>query len=87
MELEEKLREVESERDEWMRRYNFAVERQAALEVQVFEALQDLRDWFAGQAIQTAERNVNYSGAGVMLEIIADYAYTLADAMMERRKR
>ena len=48
-----------------------------------FEWGMDLRDWFAGQALigRVVKHNVSYP------EDIADDCYSLADAMMERRKK
>jgi hypothetical protein len=42
----------------------------------------DLRDWFAGMALQGAVVDGYYDCP----ELAADYAYKIADAMMEQRK-
>lgn len=43
-----------------------------------------LRDYFAGMALQGIIAHVDKS---VTVEVISDYAYYQADAMIERRKR
>ena len=46
----------------------------------------DLRDWFAGLAIQgLAMESIAFQGLGVKKGV--EFAYEIADAMMEERKK
>ena len=46
----------------------------------------DLRDWFAGLAMQgLAMESIAFQGLGVKKGV--EYAYEIADAMMEERKK
>jgi hypothetical protein len=44
-----------------------------------------LRDWFAGQAIGAAI--LHYTGGPIVPKTVASKAYSIADAMLEARKK